>query len=114
MVIQRWKKLYWVNGFNIKGYYSVSSLGRVRREVCKRPKGDKVLRGYNSNGYWCVDLRVASERKKYYVHQLVANAFIGHCPIGLECNHKDFNGFNNQVSNLEYVTRLDNVQRAIS
>lgn len=45
-----------------------------------------------------------------YVHQLVARAFIGPCPPGLEVRHKDGNPANNHIDNLEYGTRADNMQ----
>lgn len=43
------------------------------------------------------------------VHALVAAAFIGERPEGLDVNHKDGDKTNNRACNLEYVTRSENV-----
>ena len=44
-----------------------------------------------------------------YVHQLVAEHYIGPCPTGEEVRHLDNDATNNAVSNLEYGTRSQNV-----
>jgi hypothetical protein len=46
------------------------------------------------------------------VHVAVANAFLGPCPEGMEVNHKNGNKKYNNVTNLEYMTRQQNVQHA--
>jgi len=43
------------------------------------------------------------------VHRLVVESFIGPIADGLEVNHKDLNKHNNNVSNLEIVTRRQNI-----
>lgn len=42
------------------------------------------------------------------VHHLVLEAFVGPCPPGHECNHKDGKRSHNQLGNLEWVTPLSN------
>ncbi len=42
-------------------------------------------------------------------HKLVAEAFLGPCPDGMECRHKDGNGLNNNLENIHYGTRAENV-----
>ena len=51
-------------------------------------------------------------RARKHIHRLVADAFFGPCPDGHEVNHKDGVKTNNNVDNLEYVTRLENAQHA--
>jgi len=51
--------------------------------------------------------------KYFKVHRLVAKAFL---PLILNknvVNHKDFDHFNNQLSNLEWCTQKENVKHAI-
>lgn len=53
-------------------------------------------------------------RKKHikYIHQLVLETFVGPCPKKMECNHKDGNKHNNNLSNLEWVTASKNNKHA--
>ena len=47
----------------------------------------------------------------YYVHRLVARAFVsGESDELNEVNHKDLNTYNNNINNLEWVTRQQNMQ----
>lgn len=46
------------------------------------------------------------------VHSVVASAFLGRCPSGKEVNHKDGIKSNPNVTNLEYVTRSENLIHA--
>ncbi len=92
------------------GWYEVSSLGRVRR-VAPLP-AHRQYRVFaprdNGNGYLQVQFCTFNKRQSFYVHVLVAAAFIGACPLGYEVNHKDLHRDNCRADNLEYLTRLDN------
>jgi len=90
----------WVTIFND---YKVSSHGRVKgKRGILSPKTKK-------NGYKEVSLYpVPMKCKMFYVHRLVASAFIGVLNPGYEVNHKDGNKKNNKVSNLEIVTPSEN------
>ncbi|MBS4194358.1 HNH endonuclease signature motif containing protein [Lederbergia citri] len=48
----------------------------------------------------------------YYTHLLVAEAWIGPIPEGMTVNHKDLNKFNNEVENLEIISKSDNLKHA--
>jgi len=78
--------------------YEVSTKGRIRRYL--RPFGSK--RGKYKQVY-------IAKQGKIFVHQLVAAVFIGKKPEGWHTNHKDGDGCNNDVSNLEYLTHGDNI-----
>lgn len=54
-----------------------------------------------------------ADRKMVSVHSLVAHAFIGPRPPGLQINHIDADRTNNHFSNLEYVTGSENMQHAV-
>jgi hypothetical protein len=54
---------------------------------------------------------VGSSKQRLWrrVHRLVVESFIGPIADGLEVNHKDLNKHNNNVDNLEIVTRRQNL-----
>lgn len=77
-------------------------------------KNSKMLSlGDNGTGYNQVIYRSNGARKKYYVHRLVAEVFLGEIPEGMCVNHKDGDKSNNHVNNLEIVTRAENNRHAI-
>lgn len=101
----------WKSVVGYEGLYEVSDFGRVRSLRGKTPRVLRVNK--TSNGYIHVGLvgrgGAKNRRRWLSVHRLVAEAFIGECPEGREVNHKDENKANNCVSNLEYVTRSENI-----
>lgn len=94
------------------GRYEVSSFGRVR--CCLQKKGTwkgRMLTGcMTDRGY--LKIRCNELSKDFYIHRLVAEAFLGTCDRRLEVNHKDGNKLNNYIINLEYVTRGQNMKHA--
>lgn len=88
--------------------YFVDETGRVlstQRRQCRE------LKQQNKKGYMTVSL-YSGKANWRLVHVLVAKAFLGVKPKGYDVNHKDGNKLNNELSNLEYVTRSANVQHA--
>ena len=107
-----WRPIDWA-----EGYYDVSNRGRVRRMkpgpgtwvgrilkhgVSKLYPYPIVVLTFNNIGHTC------------NVHKLVARAFLGPCPKGMEVNHKDLHDKSPRVSNLEYMTRPENAKHAFS
>lgn len=95
-----------------KGWYEVSSFGRVRSlPRYFKHKNSKVfypggmLVPNKSHVYYYVFLSKNGERKKFYIHSLVLKAF-KRCRLDTDkrlcCNHKDGNKLNNHVNNLEW------------
>ncbi len=91
--------------------YEISSAGRVRRSKPAMRQGGgrtyigKILKQTTSHrGYNWVTLWKNGDKKSFYVHVLVANAFVGQLPEGLFINHKDKDKQNNAADNLEYIT----------
>ena len=94
--------------------YSVSSLGRVRREQRRGSRAaGSILHAYpNPDGYPTVGLRVGNKQVQRRVHTLVAAAFIGPCPDGHEVNHKNADKNDNRPEMLEYTTHLENLRHS--
>lgn len=61
-----------------------------------------------------VNLCANGKRKKFYVHRLVANAFLDK-PDGIDLvvNHKNHNTSDNRVENLEWITKSENSKDVI-
>lgn len=105
----------WKDIYDWTGLYQVSNKGRVKSLTRRVParhglhwfKG-RLLRTHKTTKYAVVALSYRSKVFHKYVHQLVAQAFIGPCPRGLEVCHSDDDGHNNRVSNLRYDTRSNN------
>lgn len=93
-----------------EGLYQVSNLGRI-----KSVKRDKVkVLDINNAGYARVQLCDDKRRKKYFVHRLVAQAFISGYFENAQVNHIDMDRTNNIASNLEWVTPSENQKKAIN
>ena len=70
----------------------------------------KKKRGPKTRGYF--DVRVGGRSLK--VHQLVAAAFLGPCPPGMEVRHANGQKDDNRLENLSYGTHQENMQDAIA
>lgn len=94
----------WKDVSGYEGKYLISNNGKVRRVdsgKLKKPTPDK-------DGYLRVDLYKDGVRKKFGIHQLVANEFVEKSYENLVVNHIDENKTNNIYSNLEWVSVKDN------
>ena len=98
-------KEIWKDIKDYEGLYQVSNLGRVKRITTGRVL--KPLK--HANGYLMVKLSKNSIVYTKTVHRLVAEAFIPNPEHKSEINHIDENKTNNTVSNLEWMTRKENI-----
>lgn len=100
-------KEVWKDIPEYNGDYQVSNLGRVRS--LKTKSGAILKCGPNATGYPAVSLLLRGVQSTYYVHRLVAKAFIKNPENKPQVNHKDSNKTNNKASNLEWSTASENV-----
>lgn len=92
-----------IEGF--EGLYQVSNLGRVKSFYTNR-----ILKcSTHPQGYLTVTLCKDSTKYTKKIHRLVAQAFIPNPDNKPEVNHIDENKTNNNLSNLEWSTRKENV-----
>lgn len=97
----------WKPVVGYEGLYEVSSLGRVKSLKYGREKILKPLK--HRDGYLQVGLYKNEKQKRFFVHRLVAEAFLSN-PKGLhEINHLDEDKSNNSISNIEWASRSYNV-----
>ena len=98
---------------DIKGFerkYMVSNLGRVKSLNYRMTGKERIFKGKdNGHGYLQVKLYKDGKGKWYLVHVIVAQAFCENPKGYNEVNHKDENKYNNCMDNLEYCSRLYNV-----
>lgn len=84
--------------------YSATSCGKIINQ-----KGQVLKPFPDQHGYQRLDLYDQGKRKRFYIHVLVMKTFHGARP-DLEINHKDKNRKNNSLENLEYCTRIENIE----
>lgn len=116
MMEEVWKD---IEGY--EGRYQVSNLGRVKALP-------RTVSGHNQHGEWTrtepeqimtqklqntdrlqVSLRDAEgKRKTFYVHRLVAMAFVPGYFEGATVNHKNEDHHDNRADNLEWMTKAEN------
>lgn len=113
----------WKDIEGYEGLYQVSNLGRVKslERVVNSSKGrtrkvsERILKyGLKGNGYLIVSLSRGCVTRCIYVHRLVAQAFLHRKMDATEVNHKNGNKKHNEVSNLEWVTRRENMEHSFS
>lgn len=102
---------------DIRGYeglYQVSNLGRVKSlGAHKNRPNEKILKPIKrkkESNYVAVNLFKNKKIKMFFIHRLVASAFLDKKDERPEVNHIDHNPENNAVSNLEYVNRDENLR----
>ena len=96
-----------------EGIYQVSDFGRVKSLARNSECKDRFLKPYLAGkGYPQVKLSLKGRVKNFYVHSLVAQAFLDFTIGGeLVIDHLDGNKLNNYVWNLEVVTNRENLSR---
>lgn len=108
----------WVDIINYTGYYqlniggSVKSLERtiIRNNGWPLNLPERILKHGLNKGYPSVTLSMNSKQKVHKIHRLLLTHFVGPCPVGMECCHKDDNPLNFAMTNIYWGTKSDNQQ----
>ncbi len=114
-------KEIWVDMPGFADYYQISNKGRVKSKdrIVRSGGGFFTKKGRilvpqpNSNGYLRIRLSVNNVKTVFFIHRLVASAFVGNPRHKPDVNHKDSNYLNNNAENLEWVTHMENMHHAI-
>lgn len=107
-VVETWKAIPgWV------GFYEASDQGRIRsldrvNSRGSRSKGRILKPGSNPKGYAIYVLCRDAKRSAFSGHCLIASAFLGPRPDGLQVAHGDGDKTNNAPANLRYATAAEN------
>lgn len=101
------EKWVWINGYENR--YQVSNLGRIKSFGRNTPL---IMKLKDIRGYKNVILFNGIYKKTKQVHRLVAQSFIPN-PFNLpEVNHINGNKADNCVTNLEWISKSDNIKHA--
>lgn len=106
--MEEWKDIDGFPGYQISSYGNVRSFTNNRHGLCNTPHF--LGTDTNSNGYKRVFL---GSKGRFFVHHLVAKAFIPNPNDYPVVRHKDDDRLNNRADNLEWGTQADNIQDAI-
>mgnify|MGYP003652830279 CR=1 FL=1 len=103
--MEYWKQIEgWPN-------YEISNFGNVKSN---KGKTERLLKqSPTDRGYLRVNLSNDNKSKTKYIHKLVAVAFLGHVPDGMNViiDHIDNRKGNNHVSNLQLTTNRENTSK---
>ncbi|MGH0601491.1 NUMOD4 domain-containing protein [Bacillus mycoides] len=104
-----------------EGYYKVSNKGRIlslerpivrcgRNQVLKQ----RILKSHLNKqiNYTYTFLTINKDSKRFYIHRLVAEAFVENPDNKPFVNHKNGIRNDNDYKNLEWVTQKENVRHA--
>lgn len=108
-----------IEGF--EGVFQVSNLGRVKSLPRVRSNGKGLFTtklrilspATHKLGYKFVYVQKGLVKKRFYVHRLVAEAFVEKEDGKAHVNHKDGNPANNRADNLEWCDQSENIRHCI-
>lgn len=99
----------WKDIPNYENLYEINEIGTIRNK-----KRNKIIRtSINEKGYVKVVLSKDNKQHKTGVHRLVALTFIPNPNNYKEVNHIDENKQNNNINNLEWCSRKQNIEHSI-
>ena len=102
---------------SLKFLYEINGDGSVLRNVKSKRRIKQWKEAHNSKSeYWkCQINHGHNDIKKHFIHNLVAECWLGDKPEGYQTDHIDRNSLNNDYRNLRYVTKSEQMlNRTIS
>lgn len=110
-----WKSLEGYENFEVSNFGRIKSLARVvinsGTYLGFYNKKEKILKPYiGKNGYY----RITINKKTILLHMLIAQTFIPNPENKSQVNHINGNKLNNNLNNLEWCSRLENMQHAFN
>ena len=100
----------WKNIENYENKYQISNFGNVKSLNYRGTKKEKLLKLVpNKIGYINVQLSKNGIVKPFYVHRLVAIAFLNNVKGKNEVNHINMIKHDNRVENLEWCSKSENI-----
>lgn len=111
-------ELLWVGVKGWEDFYQANKLGEIRRHPDANGRGRCIpgkirKQTMTERGYFQIKLRAPGRTWRGDVHTLIAYTFLGPRPFAnWEVNHKNLNKWDNQVSNLEWVSKSGNCLHA--
>jgi len=111
-------KEIWKDVNNYEGMYQVSNFGNVKKisKVNKygyETKEKEIKSFFSSHNYKIIKLYKNNKCKTFYIHRLVAIAFIKNHLNKPSVNHIDGIKHNNKINNLEWCTAKENYYHAV-
>lgn len=97
--MEKWKHIEENNNYEISNY------GNFRNK-----KGRMLKTNINARGYEYCNISTKNVITKVKIHRLVAKYFIDNLYNKDTVNHIDGNKLNNHYTNLEWLTRKENIQ----
>lgn len=88
--------------------YEVNCDGTIIRNVKSKRHLKCFKKSHNSKTeYWCTQINIKHKVRKVFLHNVVAECWLGKKPDGMQTDHIDRNSLNNHYTNLRYVTKSE-------
>ena len=101
MIVKEWKIIEKASNYEISNY------GEVKNKITNQISKPTLVGGYLSIG-----LPINNKNVTSFIHRLVATKFLTCLDESFVVNHKDGDKINNNVENLEWVSRSENAKHA--
>ena len=93
---------------SLKFLYEVNCDGTIFRNARSKRCKKCYKQAHNSKTeHWVTNVVIEGKSRKVFIHNAVAECWLGEKPEGYEVDHIDRNSLNNHWTNLRYVTRSE-------